>query len=288
MSGRKLFRIFKYFLFSLLMFNLFYYLVEDLNAYRYLPTNASLGQILETFAVTIDYVAWMILVVLFELETAAPSEERLKQSQRLKLFSNGTIFVCYAVLVYAFWGYIAGLRDFIQFQPIASETVCEFVGQNYAYVTPEARFVPVDAESCALLSGGEVFKHRTDNVISAAGPLAASVKLGWIDVLNASAWLLVVLLFEIEVIFQSRGALTKPRLFAIKASKGVLYLSLLCAAIYWTVYGAFIDSWDAYLWLLAFIMIDLNIFQFDDGKARASAQDPSVGSKKSSALESAA
>ena len=69
MSGQKLFRVFKYLLFSLLMFNLFYYLVEDLNAYRYLGANPSLGQILETFAVTIDFAAWMVLVVLFELET---------------------------------------------------------------------------------------------------------------------------------------------------------------------------------------------------------------------------
>ena len=50
MSGQKLFRIFKYLLFSMLMFNLFYYLAEDLNAYRYLPTDPALAQVFETFA----------------------------------------------------------------------------------------------------------------------------------------------------------------------------------------------------------------------------------------------
>ena len=99
MAGRKLFRISKYCLFSLLMFNLFYYLVEDLNAYRYLPANPTLGQIFENFAVTIDYVAWMILVLLFELETDVLSKEKLKKSRRLKWSFNGTVFACYGVLV---------------------------------------------------------------------------------------------------------------------------------------------------------------------------------------------
>jgi len=288
MSVRKLFTIFKVCLFSLLMFNLFYYLVEDLNAYRYLPANSTLGQIFETFAVTIDYVTWMVLVVLFELETGVLSAENLEKSRRLNWGFNGTVLVCYVVLVYAFWGYIAGLVDFMRYQPIASETVCELVDQNYAYVTPQARFVALDSASCAALSEGEVFKHRTDNVISAAEPLVASTKLGWIDVVNAAAWLLVVLFFEIEVVLKARKALTRPRVFAIKASKAALYLTLLGSAIYWSLYGAFIDSWDAYLWLLAFIMIDLNIFQFQKDLASESGRKPSAASEGNSAIGSAA
>ena len=267
MSGYKLFRIFKYLLFSLLMFNLFYYLVEDLNAYRYLGANPSLGQILETFAVTIDFAAWMVLVVLFELETDVYTEEKLKASRSLWRFFNGTAFVCYGIIVYAFWGYIAGLVDFYQFEPIPSATVCELAEEDYAFVTMEARFAPLNPDNCATLSGGDVFKHRTDNIIAAPRPLSASIALGWVDVLNSGVWLLVVLLFEIEAILRVRRALLKRRLLLIKVSKGVLYLTLLGAAIYWTVFGAFIDYFDAYLWILAFVLIDLNIFQFENRSA---------------------
>jgi hypothetical protein len=89
MSGYTLFRTFKYALFGLLLFNLFYYLVEDRAAFLYLGANPSLGQILESFAVTIDYVAWLILLVLFELETDVLSEDKLKGA--LKWFFNGAV-----------------------------------------------------------------------------------------------------------------------------------------------------------------------------------------------------
>ena len=97
--------------------------------------------------------------------------------------------------------------------------------------------------------------------------MSASIALGWVDVLNSGVWLLVVLLFEIEAILRVRRALLKRRLLLIKVSKGVLYLTLLGAAIYWTVFGAFIDYFDAYLWILAFVLIDLNIFQFENRSA---------------------
>jgi hypothetical protein len=36
------------------------------------------------------------------------------------------------------------------------------------------------------------------------------------------------------------------------------------------VYSAFIDSWDAWLWLIAFVLIDLNLLGLDES------QNPSV------------
>jgi hypothetical protein len=46
--------------------------------------------------------------------------------------------------------------------------------------------------------------------------------------------------------------------------KAFAYLVLLVCAIYWTVYSAFIDWWDAWLWLAAFILIDLNMLGLDE------------------------
>ena len=36
-----------------------------------------------------------------------------------------------------------------------------------------------------------------------------------------------------------------------------------CAA-YWGFEGTFLDFWDAFLWLVAFIFIELNIFQWHE------------------------
>ena len=33
-------------------------------------------------------------------------------------------------------------------------------------------------------------------------------------------------------------------------------------AIYWTIDGDFVDSWDAYLWLVAFFFIEMNVLEW--------------------------
>ena len=38
--------------------------------------------------------------------------------------------------------------------------------------------------------------------------------------------------------------------------------TLLLAAIYWGFKGDFVDFWDAFLWLVAFVFIELNIFEW--------------------------
>jgi hypothetical protein len=45
-------------------------------------------------------------------------------------------------------------------------------------------------------------------------------------------------------------------------SKFILYATLFLAAGYWSVKGDFVDSWDAWLWLIAFIFIELNVFDW--------------------------
>ena len=104
--------------------------------------------------------------------------------------------------------------------------------------------------------------------------LAASVLLGWVDVVNAGVWLLVVVFIEWELMLELKGALSKPRIIAFTTIKGVLYLTLLACAIYWSVESAFIDSWDAYLWIIAFVLIDLNVINWDEApKAAIPVQD---------------
>jgi hypothetical protein len=44
--------------------------------------------------------------------------------------------------------------------------------------------------------------------------------------------------------------------------KVFLYLLLLLAAIYWGVNGDFLDFWDAFLWLVAFFFIELNVVEW--------------------------
>jgi hypothetical protein len=51
-----------------------------------------------------------------------------------------------------------------------------------------------------------------------------------------------------------------------KVIKAILYSLLFCAAIYWWLEGDFLDFWDAFLWLFAFIFIELNVFDWQAEK----------------------
>jgi len=243
------------------MVNLLYYLYEDVNFFLYLSPGFTIFDVLEGFAVTIDYVAWMVLIVLFEMETSAQAKDRL--TGRRNRVIAGLTATCYVVLVYAAYGYVAALMDSFNYEPIESRPACYFANTNFAYVNLEARPIELTHKNCSAFAGKEIFKSPKDNLIVTEANLMALRKLSWVDVFNAIAWLLVVLLFQIKVSLERLKKLTKHRFVVVMAWKGFAYLVLLACAIYWTAYSAFIDWWDAWVWLLAFIMIDLNMLGLD-------------------------
>jgi hypothetical protein len=246
------------------MINLVYYVYEDVTAFLYLAPGSTLFDKLEAFAISIDYVAWMVLIVLFEMETSAQSRDQFTGVRKWVI--AGLTAVCYVVLVYAAYGYVAALGDAYNYEPIESRPACYFANTNFAYISPEARPIELTHENCSAFAGKELFKSPTDNLIATEANLLALQKLSWVDVFNASAWLLVVLMFQIEVSLKQLNKLTKRRLISVMAWKGFAYLVLLVCAIYWTVFGLFIDYWDAWLWLLAFILIDLNLLGLDESQ----------------------
>ena len=69
-------------------------------------------------------------------------------------------------------------------------------------------------------------------------------------------------MLEIDVRLQEANKLEGRILRISSASKIVLYTLLLFAAIYWGVKGDFVDFWDAFLWLVAFVFIELNVFEW--------------------------
>ncbi|NZA28208.1 hypothetical protein H0E84_17680 [Luteimonas sp. SJ-92] len=103
---------------------------------------------------------------------------------------------------------------------------------------------------------------------------AAGVAVAWaciayglagemLDFANAAAWLGVVAALELEL----RLPVRYRRLHAARRwSAWLLYLALAGFALAWWVgafggqHGAWLDAWDASLWLAAFVTIELNVF----------------------------
>jgi hypothetical protein len=50
----------------------------------------------------------------------------------------------------------------------------------------------------------------------------------------------------------------------------------LVAAVYWWLEGDFLDFWDAFLWLFAFIFIEMNVFDLQ-AETKATAQAAEQG-----------
>ena len=50
-------------------------------------------------------------------------------------------------------------------------------------------------------------------------------------------------------------------LLNLKILKTILYLILFSAAAFWGFKGDFLDFWDAFLWLVAFFFIELNLLK---------------------------
>ena len=86
--------------------------------------------------------------------------------------------------------------------------------------------------------------------------------LARVDVINGGVWLLVVVVLEIDVWLQERNRYDGLALRISSVSKTILYTTLLFAAIYWGFKGDFVDFWDAFLWLVAFVFIELNVFEW--------------------------
>ncbi|MCB1845309.1 MAG: hypothetical protein KDI09_20240, partial [Halioglobus sp.] len=88
------------------------------------------------------------------------------------------------------------------------------------------------------------------------------VRLAWVDVINAAVWLGIVAVLEMDVQLQNRDRLHGRIQRFSTGMKYVLYSMLFEAATYWGFKGDFVDFWDAFLWLVAFVFIELNVVQW--------------------------
>lgn len=96
----------------------------------------------------------------------------------------------------------------------------------------------------------------------------------WLDFANEMVWLGVIALLELEVRLPA-SAVRLHRLRRMVAA--AFYLALVGFLLTWAAMGfgdedpraAWLDTWDALLWLVAFVAIELNVFGFNDaGRAR--------------------
>lgn len=256
-----LFRVFKYAVYLLLAYNVYAFFVENhAAAGAVFADGVQLGKVIEAYNDSIDTLAWVLLLLVFELETFVLADEKIRGWVKWSL--NAVSAFCYVFIIYSFYGYVAEMVYLTDLAPMA-QSACELAASgDWKLVLEQDDYVPLTAQSCAALGDAQMLRLADAKIVGDAATWSEIRWLAWTDVINAGTWLVVVFLLAFEVWLQLRHELSDKIMRYGQIVKVLLYSTLLLCAIYWGVNGSFLDFWDAFLWLVAFFFIELNLFEW--------------------------
>jgi len=263
MRRETLYQLFKYAVYALLSINIFVFFAEEwaASAHRF-TEGVAVADIIEGFAASIDTAAWVVLLLMFELETYVLDDRQFTKVVTWSL--HGLRALCYVIIINAFFGYVGNLASVKAVSPLEGVSdLCSLVNDEWAYSHDLEEYTAISVDNCGSFSTADSFLrfHDARAVVDTAG-LTAIIGLAWIDVINAAVWLLVVLVLEIDVRLQEHNRYEGWAYRISGILKFILYATLLYAAIYWGIKGDFVDFWDAFLWLVAFVFIELNVVEW--------------------------
>ena len=262
-SNSALFQAFKYTVYVLLAMNIYWFFAEEWAAAALqFADGVAPSDLIEAFSATIDTAAWVVLLLMFELETFVLEDRHFTRTVTLSL--HGVRILCYALIVYALYGYLVNVVFVYDVTTLAGvANLCELASGDWSYAVDLDEYTAISATNCStfgntapLMQFGEL-----PAVVDTPG-LIDIQRLAWVDVINAGVWILIVVILEFDVRMQERGLFVGRALQVSNALKFFLYAILLLAAIYWGIKGDFVDFWDAFLWLLAFFFIEMNVVEW--------------------------
>ena len=262
-NSNWLYRVFKYTIYVLLTYNIYEFWKEDyLAAALQFSGNIPFSQIIGAFPATIDTAAWVVLLLIFELETYVLEDKHFTPVLTRTL--QATRLICYGFIFYALYGYLVKLGLVYDTSPLAGVAdICNTVLAKWSYAIDLDEYTRLTAANCMNFSSATAyFQFNQIPALVDANGLRDIRYLAWVDVINAAVWIMVVLILEFDVYMQERDRFVGTALKVSNLIKVVLYSTLLAAAIYWGFKGDFIDFWDAFLWLLAFFFIELNVIEW--------------------------
>ncbi|GAA5523977.1 hypothetical protein Maes01_00526 [Microbulbifer aestuariivivens] len=264
-----LFRVFKYTVYLLLAHNAYAFFLENHAAANTLFVDGvQFGRLIETYNDSIDTLAWVLLLLVFELETFVLPDDKIRGWVKWAL--NSVSAFCYLFIVYSFYGYVAEMASLTNLLPV-SQSACELAARgDWLMVIGQDTYIPLAAENCAGLADTQVLRLAGAQVLGSVETWRDIKWLAWTDVINAGAWLLVVAILAFDVWLQLRHQLSDAVMRYSQVIKALLYFTLLLCAVYWGVNGSFLDFWDSFLWLVAFFFIELNLFKW---QAETSAEE---------------
>ena len=256
----------KWSVYALVIINFGFYIRNDwVIAGHTLYAGSSLLEVSRAFATTIDESAWIILLLLFELETYLLSDEPLSRTKTLLM--QGVRVVCYISLAHTLYAYGVYLTEIYASVPVEGVTnLCQLIEKDLSYAFNLA-YSDINSSNCASLSSANQFFYvdpPTFFIVEDAAGLAIEKELAWIDMFEAIIWLLILLSIEVAVWLQDRNIGQGIVFKGLGIAKLCLYSLLWAAAGYWIYRGHYMFAWDEFVWIAGFVAIEMNIVQWRD------------------------
>ena len=254
----------KWLVYTLVIINFGFYIRNDLViAGHTLYSGSSLLEISRAFATTIDESAWIILLLLFELETYLLSDDPLSRAKTLLM--QGIRLVCYISLAHTLYAYGVYLAEIYAAVPVEGVTnLCQLIGKDLSYAS-NLVYSKINSSNCASLSSANQFFYvdpPTFFIVEDTAGLAIEKQLAWIDIFEAIIWLLILLSIEVAVWLQDRNIGQGLIFKTLSITKWCLYSLLWAAAGYWIYRGHYMFAWDEFVWIAGFVAIEMNIVEW--------------------------
>lgn len=266
------YQAFKYIIYALLAYNVVLFFQEESLASEVTFANGfSFTDIIAAFSATIDTAAWVLLLLLFELETYTLDDDKITGWTKRAMHSIRVF--CYFFIVYAVYGYLTKIGLVSNFSESSITDLCA-VASDWRYMEGLNEYVQLSQSNCTtyLANGASFYTYDSLSVIVNADDLFTTQALAWVDAINAVAWLLVVLMLEFDVRVQLGKYSSQFWDSNANIVKSAVYLVLLLASIFWGFEGSFVDFWDSFLWLVAFFLIEMNVFEWQAETEQAKAE----------------
>jgi hypothetical protein len=255
-------QVVKWTVYTLLIINFGYYIVEDWNrAVHTLDAGSSFLDWTSEFATSIDESAWFLLLFMFELETYVIEDEGW--TGKVAYTVHGIRLFCYTMIAHTVYAYaitVVNLQPTVAVEEVSN--LCDMVEDNVSYVY-NLEYTAVTEQTCAGLSDKPSFYWLADDpVVSDMSGLKLERQLAWVDLVEAVVWLLILLAIEIVVRLQGRGVTGGTLLSTANAVKIFLYMSLIAIGIYWASLSHWLYLWDELVWIGGFAAIEMNVTEW--------------------------
>ena len=249
--------------YSLLLFNFVFYVRDDwVIAGHTLHSGSTFLQWASAYNTTIDESAWLLLLLLLEMETYLLAGRDL--SRAYEIISLIIRLCCYVVLAHTPYAYAMTVYDLSQAPIIEGVTdLCQLAGQNLSYAH-NLVYTKITDGNCSELSTARqfFFNDPPDNlIVQDEMALALERRSALVDLVESITWLLILLSIEVVVWLQDKDITGGLLIKSANMAKVLLYSLLWFAIGYWIYLGHFMFAWDEFVWIVGFVAIEMNVVE---------------------------